>query len=66
MRYLTVAALQMGSLAVIFWVWREIALSVGLIGLTAWAAGCYWLAWRWERQSQQEWLDAFERRFRKR
>ncbi len=65
-RCLYLAALQMGALAVVFWAWREIAPSVGLIGLTLSAAGCYTLAWRWERQSQREWLDAFERRFRKR
>jgi hypothetical protein len=66
MRYLYVAALQCGALAVIFWIWREIAPTVGLIGLMFWTAGCYALAWRWERQSQREWLDAFERRFHRR
>jgi hypothetical protein len=66
MRYLYIAALQCAALAVVFWVWREIAPTVGLIGLTIWAAGCYALAWRWERQNRREWMDEYARRFRKR
>jgi hypothetical protein len=57
MRYFIIAALQCLGLWLVVQLWRTIGPIVGLPGLTLWMGAGYWLAWRWERQSQREWLE---------
>jgi hypothetical protein len=39
LKFLCIAALQCALFYAVFWLWRTIAPTVGLIGLTAWRAG---------------------------
>jgi hypothetical protein len=62
MRYLLIASLQCLGLWAVFQLWQIIGPIVGLPGLALWMGAGYWLAWKWERQSQREWLEELERR----
>jgi uncharacterized membrane protein YqjE len=67
MRYALVGLAQVGLLSLVFMLWKTTLMpAVGLTGLAVWAAFFYWLTYRLEKRNQQQWLDEYERRFRRR
>lgn len=62
LRFALVAAVQVFLLWLVIKLWQGIGPIVGFPGLFVWMAGCYWLANRLDRESDERFFEELKRR----